>query len=377
MHVGNYCTMCFKCYEDNDYDSQMMQCSTCNHWVHAKCEGLTDDLYEILSSLPESVVYSCQPCLQELPDGEDVNGAVWRELLDQELKTGLERVLSCLLSSSFTKHLVTCKKCTTMGSLNTVDEHLPVCDFRAIGKKFDEGLYTSLQKSFHEDVVKVIRNHMEDEEILPEDQRPTALARSYYLKLLEEVYVWFNSQDPKIWDPLSKHLPAGMLSHAVMPPNYEHVYAQWRERAGCQKALDAAPQITGIHMDVKLGEEEDVSTPLAHNPKGYFMDTRALQINLKGKKGRPAKSELDTGLSKDDERQCALCQKYGDAKASRCERCNRTGATVGCCLTSCQSNYHFMCARFRNCVFQDDKRVFCHKHRDLISGKVSFQFNSI
>ncbi|XP_016417736.1 histone-lysine N-methyltransferase 2B-like, partial [Sinocyclocheilus rhinocerous] len=410
---GNYCTMCFKCYEDNDYDSQMMQCSTCNHWVHAKCEGLTDDLYEILSSLPESVVYSCQPCLQEQPDGEDVNGAGWRELLDHELKTGLERVLSCLLSSSLTKHLVTCKKCTTVGSLNTVDENLPVCDFRAIGKKFDEGLYTSL-KSFHEDVVKVIRNYLEDEEFLPEDQRPTALSRSYYLKLLEEVYAWFNSQDPKIWDPRTKHLPAGMLSHAVMPPNYEHVYAQWRERDGCHKALDSAPQMTGRHMDVKLGEEEDVSTPLAHNPKGYFMDTRALQMNLKGKKGRPAKSDLDTGL--DDERQCALCQKYGDAKASdagrllylgqnewahvnctmwsaevfeedngsllhvhsavargrlmRCERCNRTGATVGCCLTSCQSNYHFMCARFRNCVFQNDKRVFCHKHRDLISGKI-------
>uniref|UniRef100_A0A672M8H2 [histone H3]-lysine(4) N-methyltransferase n=1 Tax=Sinocyclocheilus grahami TaxID=75366 RepID=A0A672M8H2_SINGR len=314
---GNYCTMCFKCYEDNDYDSQMMQCSTCNHWVHAKCEGLTDDLYEILSSLPESVVYSCQPCLQEQPDGEDVNGAGWRELLDHELKTGLERVLSCLLSS--------------MGSLNTVDGNLPVCDFRAIGKKFDEGLYTSL--------VSVCT------------QTPCLF------------YAWFNSQDPKIWDPRSKHLPAGMLSHAVMPPNYEHVYAQWRERDGW-------------------------------------------------KKGRPAKSDLDTGL--DDERQCALCQKYGDAKDAgrllylgqnewahvnctmwsaevfeedngsllhvhsavargrlmRCERCNRTGATVGCCLTSCQSNYHFMCARFRNCVFQNDKRVFCHKHRDLISGKI-------
>ncbi|XP_016325854.1 histone-lysine N-methyltransferase 2B-like [Sinocyclocheilus anshuiensis] len=412
---GNYCTMCFKCYEDNDYDSQMMQCSSCSHWVHAKCEGLTDDLYEILSSLPESVVYSCQPCLQELPDREDVNGAGWRELLDQELKTGLDRVLSCLLSSTFTKHLVTCKKCTTMGSPNTLVEDLPVCDFRAIGKKLDEGLYTSL-KSFHEDVVKVIRHHLEDEEILPEDQRPTALARSYYLKLLEEIYGWFNSQDPKIWDPRSIHLPAGMLSHAVMPPNYEHVYAQWRERDGCSKALDGAPQMTGRHMDVKMGEEEDLSTPLAHNPKGHFMDMRVLRMNLKGKKGRPAKSDLDTGWPKDDERQCALCQKYGDAKASdagrllylgqnewahvnctmwsaevfkedngsllhvhsavargrlmRCERCNRTGATVGCCLTSCQSNYHFMCARFRNCVFQDDKRVFCYKHRDLISGKI-------
>ncbi|CAG14574.1 unnamed protein product, partial [Tetraodon nigroviridis] len=54
----------------------------------------------------------------------------------------------------------------------------------------------------------------------------------------------------------------------------------------------------------------------------------------------------------------------------RCERCNKTGATVGCCLTSCQSNYHFMCARSRHCVFQDDKKVYCYKHRHLISGKM-------
>lgn len=42
---GNYCPICFKCYEDNDYDSQMMQCGTCNHWVHAKCEDLTGDFF--------------------------------------------------------------------------------------------------------------------------------------------------------------------------------------------------------------------------------------------------------------------------------------------------------------------------------------------
>ncbi|XP_051963095.1 histone-lysine N-methyltransferase 2B-like [Xyrauchen texanus] len=409
---GNYCTMCFKCYEDNDYDSQMMQCSSCNHWVHAKCEGLTDDMYEILSSLPESVVYSCQPCLQAQPDGGEMNGAGWRELLDQELKAGIERVLACLLSSTFTKHLVICKQCSMLGSPNNSAEALPVCDFRAVGKKFDEGLYTTLT-SFHEDVAKVIRNHLDEEEALPEEQRPTALARSYYLTLFEDVYSWFNSQDPKVWDPHFKHLPVGMLSHAVMPPNYEHVYAQWRERDGCSKVLDDTLHVFGGHTDVKMGEEPDLSTPLGHS---HYMEMRALRLKLKGKKGRPAKADLDTGWSKEDERQCALCQKYGDAKASdagrllylgqnewahvnctmwsaevfeedngsllhvhsavargrlmRCERCNRTGATVGCCLTSCQSNYHFMCARFRNCVFQDDKRVFCHKHRDLISGKM-------
>uniref|UniRef100_A0A3B3ZLW7 [histone H3]-lysine(4) N-methyltransferase n=1 Tax=Periophthalmus magnuspinnatus TaxID=409849 RepID=A0A3B3ZLW7_9GOBI len=102
--------------------------------------------------------------------------------------------------------------------------------------------------------------------------------------------------------------------------------------------------------------------------------------------------------TEEDDRQCSLCQKYGDLKLlylgqnewahvncclwsaevfeedygsllhvhsavtrgrlMRCERCNKTGATVGCCLTSCQSNYHFMCARSRQCVFQDDKKVY-------------------
>lgn len=33
-----------------------------------------------------------------------------------------------------------------------------------------------------------------------------------------------------------------------------------------------------------------------------------------GKRGRLSKSDLDTGWSKEDERQCSLCQKYGDLK---------------------------------------------------------------
>lgn len=37
---------------------------------------------------------------------------------------------------------------------------------------------------FHEDVVQVVRKRLELEEHLSEAQRPTALARSYYLKVL-------------------------------------------------------------------------------------------------------------------------------------------------------------------------------------------------
>lgn len=55
----------------------------------------------------------------------------------------------------------------------------------------------------------------------------------------------------------------------------------------------------------------------------------------------------------------------------RCEKCQLPGATVSCCLTSCTSNYHFMCARHCHCVFLEDKKVYCPKHSDLIKGEVS------
>ncbi|XP_026149219.1 histone-lysine N-methyltransferase 2A isoform X2 [Mastacembelus armatus] len=406
---GNYCPICFKCYEDNDYDSQMMQCGTCNHWVHAKCEDLTDELYEILSSLPESVVYSCRPCSVTQP-------SAWRELLYIELRAGVEKVLACLLSSTLTQHLVTCSQCEKVVDPDSGIEGQPACDLRAVGKKFDKGLYTTL-KMFHEDVVQVVRKRLEQEEDLPEEQRPTALARSYYLKLLEEVFNWFNSQDPKVWNPCTKDLPMGMLSHAVHPPTTEHVYAQWQERKelSSRAPLGLLQEDNGQSLDVK---EEDALSPLSGEPtsQNHLKTSRVVRLRFKGKRGRLSKSDLDTGWSKDDERQCSLCQKYGDLKPNeagrllylgqnewahvncclwsaevfeedngsllhvhsavargrlmRCERCNQTGATVGCCLTSCQSNYHFMCARSRHCVFQDDKKVYCYKHRHLISGRM-------
>ncbi|XP_054478223.1 histone-lysine N-methyltransferase 2A isoform X2 [Anoplopoma fimbria] len=407
--LGNYCPICFKCYEDNDYDSQMMQCGTCNHWVHAKCEDLTDELYEILSSLPESVVYSCRPCSVTQP-------SAWRELLYIELRSGVEKVLACLLSSTLTQHLVACSQCEKLVDPDSGIEGQPACDLRAVGKKFDKGLYTTL-KMFHEDVVQVVRKRLEQEENLPEEQRPTALARSYYLKLLEEVFNWFNSQDPKVWNSCTKDLPMGMLSQAVHPPTTEHVYAQWQEREelSSRAPLGLLQDDNGQSLIVK---EEEAVSPLPGEPisQNFFKTSRAVRFKFKGKRGRLSKADLDTGWSKDDERQCSLCQKYGDLKPNdagrllylgqnewahvncslwsaevfeedngallhvhsavtrgrlmRCERCNQTGATVGCCLTSCQSNYHFMCARSRHCVFQEDKKVYCYKHRHLISGKM-------
>lgn len=35
---GNFCPLCQKCYEENDFDLKMMECGECEKWVHARCE---------------------------------------------------------------------------------------------------------------------------------------------------------------------------------------------------------------------------------------------------------------------------------------------------------------------------------------------------
>ncbi|CAB1351242.1 unnamed protein product, partial [Coregonus sp. 'balchen'] len=298
---GIFCTVCSKCYEENDHNnSQMMECSRCSHWVHSKY-----DLYEIMSSLPESVVYTCEPCSQSQP-------RFWKEELKERLRAGLEK----------------CEESTELDAF--WDQQQPICDLHAVGQKCTGGQYTSL-KSFHEDVVVVMRKWLKEEESLPEDLRPTCLA-------------------------------SGMLPEAVLPPSKEHSYAQWLERTY---------QVTRGADYLQQGNRV---------PPPYSVTTyQALELDWTK-----------------DERQCTLCQQFGDAtpndagrllylgqnewahvncclwSAERCERCGQAGATVGCCLSSCQSNYHFMCARARNCVFQEDRKVFCSRHRDLVSEKMVY-----
>ncbi|XP_035385066.1 histone-lysine N-methyltransferase 2B [Electrophorus electricus] len=367
---GNFCIVCLKCYEEHEFDSKMMQCARCAHWVHPKCEGLTDDLYEILSRLRgKSLVFSCAACSKSFPSG-------WQDVVQDVLRSGLEKVMNGLRTSPATCHLQTCSQACP--DAESIKARKAVCDLHAVGRKLEEGQYMSL-KVFHEDVVMVLMKRLQDEASLPEGQRPTAQAKALYVKLLEQAFSWFDSQDPKMWKPIMKEFPSGMLAEAIIPPSDEHTYAQWLER-------------------------QDRSVTRARETQENYLKALDPQTMT---------------LPSVDERQCSLCQQQGDAKPSeagrllylgqnewahvncciwsaevqeikgallhvhsavargrfmRCERCGHTGATVGCCLSSCQSNYHFMCARASHCVFQCDKKVYCYKHRDLINNKTTNGF---
>ncbi|CAM4697069.1 histone-lysine N-methyltransferase 2B [Caretta caretta] len=366
---GNYCPICSHCYEDNDYESKMMQCAKCEHWVHAKCEGLSDEDYEILSSLPESVVYNCRPC-----SGSD--RAKWRDVLTSELRKGLRNVLQGMLASQHAEPLLQCAQCCPDDGVKV---HRRPCNLRTISKLFEQGHYSSVH-GFSEDVVGILLRHLEEHEGLEEEQGGPS-AKALYIELMARSFSWFNAQDAKRWQRRSC-LPNGMLPDAVLPPSSDHMYAQWRrpEEPSATENGQLAPGTMGT-----CGKGQEV-----------------------------ALSKQGLGSGAEDKRQCALCLQYGDAPSKdagrllyigqnewthvncaiwsaevfeendgslknvhaavvrgrqmRCEHCQRTGATVGCCLSACLSNYHFMCARLRRCTFQEDKKVFCQKHTDLLDG---------
>uniref|UniRef100_T1J3M7 Histone-lysine N-methyltransferase trithorax n=1 Tax=Strigamia maritima TaxID=126957 RepID=T1J3M7_STRMM len=96
---GNYCPLCQKCYEDDDYDSKMVQCMQCESWIHAKCDEMTDEMYQILSYLPESVIYTCRKCTPQRPPS-------WLVAVEAELQAGLLLVLSVVASAKCAKHLI-------------------------------------------------------------------------------------------------------------------------------------------------------------------------------------------------------------------------------------------------------------------------------
>ncbi|XP_053528383.1 histone-lysine N-methyltransferase 2A isoform X6 [Artibeus jamaicensis] len=445
---GNFCPLCDKCYDDDDYESKMMQCGKCDRWVHSKCENLSDEMYEILSNLPESVAYTCVNCTERHP-------AEWRLALEKELQISLKQVLTALLNSRTTSHLLRYRQkgrgekyqcmvasgASPAGNWPTTqaakppdlnpetEESIPSrsspegpdppvltevskqedqqpLDLEGVKRKMDQGNYTSVLE-FSDDIVKIIQAAINSDGGQPEIKKANGMVKSFFIRQMERVFPWFSVKKSRFWEPNKVSSNSGMLPNAVLPPSLDHNYAQWQEREEnshteqppLMKKIIPAPKPKGPG-------EPDSPTPL-HPPTPPILSTD---------RSREDSPELNPPPGIEDNRQCALCLTYGDDSANdagrllyigqnewthvncalwsaevfedddgslknvhmavirgkqlRCEFCQKPGATVGCCLTSCTSNYHFMCSRAKNCVFLDDKKVYCQRHRDLIKGEV-------
>ncbi|KAM5131789.1 histone-lysine N-methyltransferase 2A [Mantella aurantiaca] len=417
---GNFCPLCNKCYDDDDYESKMMQCGKCDRWVHSKCENLTDEMYEILSNLPESVAYTCVNCTDHHP-------AEWRQALTKDIQASLKYVLNTLLNSRTASHLQRYKQAAKPPDLNPETEEnaplrnspkgpdppvliqvgkqddQPPLDLEGVKRKMDQGRYTSVLE-LSDDIVRIIQAAMNADGGQPELKKANSVVRSFFTRQMERVFPWFNVKKSRFWEPNKVNSNNSMLPNAVLPPSLDHNYAQWQER---ENSLALQPSLMKkIIPAPKPRCPEDPASPQPINSPGPASIDHS----------REDSPDVLPPPGIEDNRQCALCLKFGDDNANdagrllyigqdewthvncalwsaevfedddgslknvhmavirgkqlRCESCLKLGATVGCCLSSCTSNYHFMCSRIKNCVFLEDKKVYCQKHRDLVKGEI-------
>ncbi|KAA0701545.1 Histone-lysine N-methyltransferase 2A [Triplophysa tibetana] len=420
---GNFCSICNKCYDDDDYESKLVKCRKCDCLVHAKCEHLTDDMYELLSNLPESVAYTCIKCTEP-------HHTEWREVLEKEMQKSMRQVLTALLNSHTSTHLLRYRQAVmkppelnpeTEESLPSrrspegpdppvLTEALPPndspLDLESVEKKMDSGCYKSLLE-FSDDIVKIIQTAFNSDGGQMENRKANSMIKSFFIRQIERVFPWFGVKESKFWETHKVASNSGLLPNAVLPPSLDHNYAQWQEREEIARAEQPLlmKKIIPAPRPEAPGESESLMIPTPPLPPKRIHDLSHEDI-----------PELPPPPDVGDNRQCALCLNYGDeetndcgrllyigqnewthvncalwsaevfedvdgslknvymavsrGKQLRCENCQKPGATVSCCLTSCTSNYHFMCARHQQCAFLEDKKVYCQRHRALIKGEV-------
>ncbi|XP_052472821.1 histone-lysine N-methyltransferase 2A isoform X2 [Carassius gibelio] len=421
---GNVCPLCSKCYDNDDCDSKMMKCRKCDCWVHAKCERLTDDMYELLSNLPEAVAYTCANCTEPHP-------AEWRTVLEKKIQKSMQQVLTALLNSRTSTHLLRYRQAVMKPpELNPeTEESLPSrrspegpdppvltevsppndspLDLESVKKKMDSECYKSVLE-FSDDIVKIIQTAINSDGGQLESRKANSMLKSYFIRQMERTFPWHKVKESNFWEVRKVSPNSGLLPNAVLPPSLDHNYAQWQEREEIARAEQPVlmKKIIPAPHPKAPGKPDSLTalTPLPPPPMLIH------DYNLEDSPDIPP----PPGVC--DNRQCALCLNYGDentndcgrllyigqnewthvncalwssevfedvdgalknvhmavrrGKKLQCENCHKPGATVNCCLTSCTNNYHFMCARQQQCAFLEDKKVYCQHHRDLIKGEV-------
>uniref|UniRef100_A0A3B3XAD6 Histone-lysine N-methyltransferase n=1 Tax=Poecilia mexicana TaxID=48701 RepID=A0A3B3XAD6_9TELE len=425
---GNLCPLCDKCFEDDDCDGKKMECSRCKKWVHGKCENLTDETFELLSKLPQSAAYTCTKCTERRPAEwrtaleRELQGCirnVLNALLNSRTSTHLLRYRQAVKPPELnpeTEESLPSRR-SPEGPDPPVLTEVPQTppsdsppDLESVEKKMDQGRYNSLVE-FSDDVVRIIQTAFNSDGGQPESRKANSMVKSFFIRQMDRIFPWFKVKESRFWERQKVNANSGLLPNAVLPPSLDHNYAQWQERQELCRAVHP-------HFMKKI-----IPAPQPKNPAK--LDSPASPPPLPPSLPPPPDLLADHEDSPEpplpppgitDTRQCVLCLQYGDeytndcgrllyigqnewahvncalwsaevfedddgalknvhtavlrGRQTNCERCEKTGATVGCCLTSCTSSYHFMCARNCHCVFLEDRKVYCPKHRDLIKGEV-------
>ncbi|CAG9855277.1 unnamed protein product [Phyllotreta striolata] len=374
---GNFCSVCQHCYDDNECCSKMMECSKCCKWVHAKCEHLTEEQYQILSVLPESVEYICPSCCKN-------PSPYWRKAINNEMKSSFNQILRLLSKNKTARNLWWSPLNNSLPSSKAIsnarklqftedtdiDNNNCSTDLIDINKIYsfeeNEKYEASLSKASNTlslvDVKnKLISNEYSSiREFNKEIEESLRLAKSeqllkIYQSIFHDVFPWYQQTSS---DEFSEVLE--------IDPNDES-----------QDPLEEKPyfNVSSLVVDSRLCSFcKGVGDGLC------YMESRLLYCGFNewvhancALWSSEVYEEIDGSLRN-------VQNALNRGRMIRCAQCKQKGASVGCCYKGCHETFHFPCARTTNLKFMHDKTVYCSNHElpkksHLITNNKDFEID--
>lgn len=394
---GHSCPLCKKCYEENDFNIKMMECGKCKKWVHAKCEGLTDEQYNMLSVLPENIEFICKNCTNP----SSPCSTTWREEVANEFRAGLLSVIKLLtksrqacallrLSPRKKANLCTCYTNSTAMRCIQFDE-----EGETVSRPDDDSQdANSMDNSSSDGTMSIVPAR--SQQCLGCNAQKQAQAPSETLLDIKQKVMtnkYFSLAD---FNYDMNQIIGGASCEELMI-TYKEILSEtfpWfqNETKACTDALEE-----DMYDSCNFGQdaEEDAiecdqEVPMVNIPDdvdGLFFehlgdkDTRSCMFCKGVGDGDPNEESrmLYCGQNVWVHANCAMwsaevfeeidgsLQKVHSAisrgRLIKCSGCGQKGATVGCNIRNCGEHYHYPCARRSNCAFMIDKTVFCPSHR--------------
>ncbi|XP_030371123.1 histone-lysine N-methyltransferase trithorax isoform X2 [Scaptodrosophila lebanonensis] len=412
---GNYCPICQKCYDDNDFDLKMMECGDCNQWVHSKCEGLSDEQYNLLSTLPESIEFICKKCARRNESSRN-KAEEWRQAVMEEFKASLFSVLkllsksrqACALLKLSPRKKVRC----TCGASSGGGGNGKMQRKALLFNSSDNGLGSDGESQNSDDVYEFkdqpMQSLVSSNAAIKSSRLPCTCTQSYnqsqafslvdikqkissnayvslaefnydmsnviqqgncdeldiaYKELLSEQFPWFQNETKACTDALEEDMFES-CSYNTLNDEVDESPAPYAEHtAEVQGVLDLPADVDEVGCALKT--RIDTRVCLFCRKTGEGLSNEEARLLYCGHDcwvhtncamwSAEVFEEIDGSLQN-------VHSAVSRGRMIKCTVCGNRGATVGCNVKSCGEHYHYPCARSIDCAFLTDKSMYCPTH---------------
>ncbi|CAH0561809.1 unnamed protein product [Brassicogethes aeneus] len=362
---GKFCPMCQHCYDENECCAKMMECAKCNKWVHSQCEKLTEEQYQILAILPESIEYVCALCSS--------NKECWRKAIDCELKASFNHVIRLLSKNKMAR--------TTL-KWSPLNNHTPlqksITNVRRL--QFDNNDADLDNNNCNKSIMDINKIYsfeenelqMKAESEMNNKVTPTLSMVHIKNKLNSNEYCSVREFNEDMQEALENTHSEELKK---IYQNIFHTIFPWHDLGKIDEDIVKKESITTDESHQSVNDENHTQVDFD------ALDTRMCSFCKVTGDGYSFEESrlLYCGENEWVHANCALwsSEVYEEIDGSlqnvqkalnrgrsiRCSTCKQKGASVGCCYKGCYETYHFKCAQTTTkCQFMHDKTVYCASH---------------